>query len=113
MVSRVSVTCGNVLASRIVPVTLNRIVSSPVPAAQPFVAVIVFAAVIASRKAQIPAAPGSASELTTILAARASVLSVSTKTAAIEDASTARILNIALITAAALRCTAAELQDLG
>src|SRR6516165_9625127 len=83
IVSRLSVICGNVLASVIVPVTLNRIVSLPVPAVQPFVAVLVFAAVIASRKAQIPFAPGSASELTTIVAAPAAVLSVSARTTAI------------------------------
>jgi len=44
-------------------------VSLPDPAAHPFVAVIVLAAVIASRKAQIRGAPGSASELTVISAA--------------------------------------------
>ena len=60
----------------IVPATLKLIASLPVPAAQPFVVVMVFAAVIASRKAQIPGAPGSASELTTIVAARAEVLTV-------------------------------------
>jgi hypothetical protein len=53
---------------------MNRIVSWPVPAAQPLIAVLLFAAVIASRREQMPAAPGSASELTTIVAAQAAVL---------------------------------------
>ena len=42
---------GRLLPSVIVPLTLNRIESVPVPAMQMFVAVLVFAAVIASRNA--------------------------------------------------------------
>ena len=69
IVREASVTAGRVLASRIVPVTVKLIVSLAVPAAQPFVAVFVLAAVIASRKTQMPGAPGSSSELTVIVAA--------------------------------------------
>jgi hypothetical protein len=61
---------------------------------------MVFAAVITSRKAQIPATPGSSSELTTILAPFAAML-VSAKTAVIATASVARIL-------VAVHCRAAE-----
>jgi hypothetical protein len=64
---------GRVVASAIVPVTLKLIVSLlPLPAAQPLTEVCPLAAVIASRKAQIPLAPGSARELTVIVAARQS-----------------------------------------
>ena len=66
IVRRLSVICGKVLASEIVPVTLHRIVSLPVPAAQPFVAAFVLAAVIASRKLQRPLEGISAIELTVI-----------------------------------------------
>jgi hypothetical protein len=62
----------------------------------PFVAAIVLAAVIASRKTHMPAAPVSASELTVIVAACAAVLKVSAKATAIAAASTARILATAL-----------------
>ena len=74
IVRRLSVTAGNVLSSEIVPVTRGEklIVSLPLPAAQPFVAVIVFAAVIASRRTQRRGAPVSANESTVIVAARAS-----------------------------------------
>ncbi len=51
---------GSVLLNVIVPLTLKLIVSLPVPAAHPFTAVSVLAAVIASRRAQAGAAePGS------------------------------------------------------
>jgi hypothetical protein len=73
IVKRLSVTSGSVLTRTIVPVMRGRklIVSLRLPAAQPFVAVFVFAAVMASRRAQIPGAPGSASELTVLVAASA------------------------------------------
>ena len=65
--------------------------SLPLPALQPLTRVWLFAAVIASRKAQMPAAPGSASELTVIVAAPAAVLSATaraTATAAISNVRT-------------------------
>lgn len=73
IVRRLSVTSGNVLISTTVPVMRGRklIVSVQPPAAQPFVAVFVFAAVMASRRVQMPDAPGSASELTVMFAASA------------------------------------------
>ena len=49
-----------------VPLTLKVMVSVPVPAAHPFTATRVLAAVIASRRAQSPAEPGSAVVLTII-----------------------------------------------
>ena len=107
IVSTRPVICGNVLANEIVPATLNPIVSLPLPAAQPFVAVSVFAAVIASRRTQMPGAPVSASEVTAIVAARAVVLKVSAKATAIAAASTARILSTALVPATAFCCRAA------
>jgi hypothetical protein len=66
-----------------VPVRLNWIVSSPVPATHPFVAVMLLAAVIASRRTQTPGAPVSANESTVIVAARAFVPSVIERMAAI------------------------------
>jgi hypothetical protein len=55
----------------IVPVRplLKTMVSLPLPAAQPLTAVLVFAAVIASRSTQMPEAPVSLSELTVIVLA--------------------------------------------
>ena len=79
MVSLLSLTSGNVLVSAIVPVTLKLIVSLPLPALQPLTRVWLFAAVIASREAQIPDIPGSASELTVIVAAPAAVLSATAR----------------------------------
>ena len=72
----VAITAGKVLANVIVPVTLKLIVSLPVPAAQAFVAVLVLAAVIASRSTHTPLLPASASELTKIVAASAAVARV-------------------------------------
>jgi hypothetical protein len=68
---RLPTIAGSALVKVIVPVTLNLIVSLPVPAGHPFVAVMVFAAVIASRNAHMPGAPGSAGELTVMVAANA------------------------------------------
>jgi hypothetical protein len=104
IVSILSVTFGSVLASVIVPLMLKFIVSLPVPAAQPFIAVIVFAAVIASRNTQMPGAPVSASELTVIAAAPADVLNASAKVTTIGATSATRILSVALIPATARVC---------
>jgi hypothetical protein len=68
-------------------------VSLPVPAAQPLVAVIVFAAVIASRKTQMPGAPISASESTVIVAACTVALSINVSAATIPAAKVLHILN--------------------
>src|ERR1039457_2446662 len=57
---------GSVLPIVIVPLTMKLMVSVPVPAAHPFTATRVLAAVIASRRAQTPAEPGSAVVLTII-----------------------------------------------
>ena len=62
-----------------VPLTLKLMVSLPLPALQPLTRAWLLAAVMASRKAQMPGAPGSASELTTIVAARAVVLKVTAR----------------------------------
>ncbi len=71
MMVRFPAIAGKVALSVILPMTLNLIVSVPVPAAQPFVGAFALAAVIASRNAQMPGAPGSAVELTVMVAARA------------------------------------------
>src|SRR5262249_4569497 len=97
-----SVIVGNVLARATVPVTENRIVSLPVPATQLLVAVLLLAAVIASRSVQMPGVPISASEFTVIVAARAAVLRTSTKAATMPTAGTARILATAHRRAAAM-----------
>jgi hypothetical protein len=73
-----------------------------VEAARPFVAVIVLAAVIASRKTQLLAVPLSASELTVMVSARAAVLGASAKAVAITDTSTARMRHSALLPAPGL-----------
>ncbi len=71
---RLPVIVGSVPANVTVPVTLNTMLSWPLPALQLLVAVLVFAAVIASRRLQVPAGPvGSAKVLTVIVAARAAM----------------------------------------
>jgi len=90
--ARLPTIAGSTLATLIVPTTPNFMLSMPLPAAQPFVALMVLAAVIASRRTQMPGAPVSASELTVIVVARAAVLSASAKATAIAAVSTTRIL---------------------
>ena len=72
MVRLLSVIIGRVLPSAMVPVRpgANTMLSVPLPAAHPLVAVMLLAAVIASRRTQIPVAPVSLRLVTVMVLAR-------------------------------------------
>ena len=73
MVRLLSVIVGSVLPSAMAPVRpgSNPMLSVPWPAAHPLVAVILLAAVIASRRTQMPVAPVSFRLVTVMVVARA------------------------------------------